>query len=166
MGSIRLEPRTTRGRRLRHPQSGDLAAGRTALAPASAARERTTETSHPKHPKQKQHEAGRKPRFPARAVPLPSERDRRSRELLDDEVDELARDDDRLARLAAVQVAPHALALARTRYELVLAQACVHLEPVAHLAVDLDDELERLPHELRLVGLRPRPLPEALVTQH
>ena len=40
------------GRRLRHPRRGDLAAGRTALAPASAARERTDEPSTPRAPKQ------------------------------------------------------------------------------------------------------------------
>src|SRR5206468_9667762 len=100
-------------------------------ARAGLRRARAHETGLPpsRASKAKTHEAGRKPRFPARAVPLPSERDRRSRELLDDEVHELIRNNDRLARLAAVQVAPHALALARTRYELVLAQARLDLEP-------------------------------------
>src|SRR4051812_17957112 len=36
------------GRRLKQPRSGGLAGGRTALAPASAARERTKETSRPR----------------------------------------------------------------------------------------------------------------------
>src|SRR5262249_60809481 len=74
---------------------------------------------------------------------------------LDHEVDELPGDEDRLARLAAVEVAPHALAVARPRDELLLAQARVDLEPVAHPSVDLDDELERLADELRLLGLWP-----------
>ena len=44
-----LEPRTAKGRRLRHGEAG-LAAGRTALAPASAARERTTQASRHTEP--------------------------------------------------------------------------------------------------------------------
>src|SRR5205085_1840368 len=75
---------------------------------------------------------------------------RRPGSALRHEVHELAWDDDRLAGLAAVQIGANALALARPRDELVLAQAGVDLEPVAHLAVHLDDELEGLAHELRL----------------
>src|SRR4029077_4199620 len=85
---------------------------------------------------------------------------------LDHEVHELARDDDRLARLAAVEVAPHALSVARTRDKLFLAQTRVDLEPVAHPAVHLHDELERLANTLLPVGLRPRRLPQTLVPEH
>src|SRR5436190_13055921 len=84
---------------------------------------------------------------------------------LDDEVDELAGDDDRLARLRAVEERRDALGAARERDELFLAQRRVRLEAVAHLAVHLDDELERVAHELRLVGFGPRLLPQPLVAE-
>jgi len=48
-----------------------LAAGRTALAPALDARERTTATSHRQRRKPEQHGAAGRPRSPGGAVPFP-----------------------------------------------------------------------------------------------
>src|SRR5581483_4298632 len=62
----------------------------------------------------------------------------------DDDVHELARNDDRLPHLCAVDVRLHALRRERPRDELFLGQVDVDLEPVAHLAVHLHDELEGL----------------------
>src|SRR5437764_7716594 len=57
------------------------------------------------------------------------------RELADDQVDELARHDDRLPDLAAVEVSLHLRRLLRTRDQLLFRQVGRHLEPVAHLSV-------------------------------
>ena len=81
---------------------------------------------------------------------------------LDDEVDELAR-----ARRSSLRISLPSTCAAtrgsvlRARDELVLGQADRHLDPVAHLAVHLDDELERVPLEQAGIGLRPRAPPTA-----
>src|SRR5207244_11385119 len=70
---------------------------------------------------------------------------RRSADLADHEVDELARDDDRFPDLLAVHVRPYALGLQRARHQLVLRQPGFDLEAVAHAPVYLHDQLERVP---------------------
>src|SRR5215207_6117647 len=85
--------------------------------------------------------------------------------LLDHEIDELTGDDDRLPRLAAVQVCADALGLARERDQLLLGDRRRHLQPVAQLPVDLEHDLDRLALEQGRIGHRPRPLPQPLVPQ-
>src|SRR3954463_12065754 len=79
--------------------------------------------------------------------------------LAGDQVHELPRDDDRLAELEPVEMCQHTGRRLRAGDELLLGRAGLHLEAVAHLSVDLDDELERVALELRRIGLRPRVLP-------
>src|SRR5262245_35996116 len=81
------------------------------------------------------------------------------------EVDELARHDDRLSDLASVQLRLHLWRLLRPRYELLLGQVGRHFHPVAHLPVHLHDELERLALKQRGVCDRPRLLPEIRVPE-
>src|SRR5687768_13066687 len=83
----------------------------------------------------------------------------------DDEVDQAARHDDRLADLLAVQMALHARKLLGTRDELVLGQVDRDLDATAHATVDLDDQLERLLLEQRGVRLRPRRRPQTLMAE-
>src|SRR3954469_3424908 len=84
---------------------------------------------------------------------------------LDDQVDEPAGHDDRLPDFLAVQVRLHLLRRLRPRHQLVLRLARRGLDAVAHLAVHLQHQLERLPLQERLVGDRPRLLPQPLVAQ-
>src|SRR5581483_3799129 len=72
-------------------------------------------------------------RLPARGEPP----------LADDEVHELAGHDDRLDDRAAVQVRLHLRRALRPLDELLRGRVDIDLEAVAHLAVHLDDELER-----------------------
>src|SRR5438067_6488214 len=88
-----------------------------------------------------------------------------ARLLVHNDVDELARHDDRLPDRRPVQMRLHLGRRRGPRDELFLGQADVDLEPVAHLAVHLDDELERLALQLRLVRLRPGLLPQPLVAE-
>ena len=74
---------------------------------------------------------------------------------LDDQVDELARDDDLLADLLAVHVGAHARELLRARDQLGLGEPDRHLDLVPHPPVHLHDQLERLALEQGRVGLRP-----------
>src|SRR5262245_31890173 len=60
--------------------------------------------------------------------------------LADDEIDELSRDDDRLADFTAVQMSLYLGRARCTRNQLLLRQVGRDDEPVAHLAVDLHDE--------------------------
>src|SRR5437016_7724825 len=72
--SKRFNQSTTKGRRLRQPRSGDLAGGRTALAPASAARGRPTVASQPRHLNENCTErAGNRAFRPAQFLPPASE---------------------------------------------------------------------------------------------
>src|SRR4051812_19859576 len=83
----------------------------------------------------------------------------------DDQVHELPRDDDRPADLEAVEMRLDTRRRLRARDELVLRDVGLDLEPVSHLTVHLDDELERIALELRRMGFRPRLLPQPLVPQ-
>jgi hypothetical protein len=78
-GSKRLNPVSARGRRLRHPRSGDFSRRPDRARARRGARERTKVASRPGIDKKRQHGAGRKPRVPACGVPFPGGRDRRSR---------------------------------------------------------------------------------------
>src|SRR5438067_13774399 len=85
--------------------------------------------------------------------------------LRDDEVHELARHDDRLPDLLAVQMRLHLRRLLRARDELVLGRVGGHLDAIADATVHLDDELEGLPLELRRVSDWPPPLPQPRMAQ-
>ena len=82
---------------------------------------------------------------------------------LDDQVDELPRHDDRLPDLLAVQVRLHLRRGLRPLDQLLLGLAHRRLHPVAHAAVHLQHQLEGLALQQRLVGDRPRLLPQPLV---
>ena len=82
--------------------------------------------------------------------------------LANDEVDELAGHDDLLDDLLAVEVAADLLAAARQLQQLVLGGVGRRLDPVAQLAVDLDDEGEGVGCQQRRVGLGPGLLPDPL----
>src|SRR5205085_2771983 len=85
--------------------------------------------------------------------------------LAENEIHELARHDDRLLDLGAVQVRLHLRRRLRARDELVLRQARLDLEAVAHAAVHLHDEHERVALELRLLGAPPPPAPRAATSE-
>src|SRR3954454_8784598 len=85
--------------------------------------------------------------------------------LADDEVDELARDDDRLADLLAVELCLHLLGRESQLDELLVGEVDRDLEAVAQLAVHLHDELERRASEEPLARDGPRRLPETLVPE-
>src|SRR5439155_15572014 len=76
-----------------------------------------------------------------------------------DEVHELARHDDRLADLLAVELGLNAGRRLRPLDQLGLGEIGRDLDTVANPAVDLDHELERLALEQRLVGDGPWLLP-------
>src|SRR3954469_14543958 len=78
-----------------------------------------------------------------------------------DDVDQLARHDDLLEHVLAVDVRLHVGLLAGQREQLVLGRARRGVDAIAHLAVDLDDQHERVGVQERLVGRRPRLLPHA-----
>src|SRR5689334_16454073 len=84
---------------------------------------------------------------------------------LHDQVHEAAGDDDRLTYLFPVQMRLDARRRQSPLDELRLGFGHRRLEPIADLAVDLDNELERLTLELRRVCLRPRLLPQPLVPE-
>src|SRR5205823_6382253 len=86
-------------------------------------------------------------------------------DLIYDEVDELARHDDRLPDPLAVHVRLHPRRRQSPLDELLLGRARGNLDAVAHLAVHLDHELERLALQQPLVGDRPGRLPQARVAQ-
>ena len=81
--------------------------------------------------------------------------------LTNDEVDELARNDNSFCKLSTVQVGFDLRRLAGKPLLLLSRRAGRHLDPVAQLPVHLDDELERVGDEQVGVGLRPRLLPYA-----
>src|SRR5207244_13305490 len=68
--------------------------------------------------------------------------------LADDDVHELARDDDRLADRGSVDVGLHLRGGERARHELVLGTRGLDLESIAHFAVHLHHELERVALQL------------------
>src|SRR3954469_19769038 len=84
--------------------------------------------------------------------------------LADDEVDELARHDDDLDDLLAVDLRLQARR-ARERLELLARRSRRGLYAVAPLAVDLHDQLDRVALEHRRVRVGPRLLPHALARQ-
>src|SRR6266516_911022 len=83
----------------------------------------------------------------------------------DDEVDELARHDDRLAYLFAVQLSLDAGRGLRPLDQLGLGQLGRDLEAVTNLAVDLNHQLEGVVLEQGLVGDGPRLLPHSLLAE-
>src|SRR5919204_3461979 len=82
-----------------------------------------------------------------------------------DEIHEPARHDDRLPDLPAVEMHLHLRRCLGAGYQFVLRQVRRHMHAIADLAVDLDDELERLVDEHRGIGLRPRRLPKPFVAE-
>src|SRR5262245_26297170 len=71
---------------------------------------------------------------------VPDIRPRTWKKSANDQIDELAGHDDLLDDLLAVEPAAHVLALPRGRQQLLLRGLGGDLDPVAELAVDLDDE--------------------------
>jgi hypothetical protein len=86
-------------------------------------------------------------------------------DLADDEVDELSRDDNRLADLLAVQVRLHARGGLGQLDQLAFGRVDRDLHAVAYLPVHLNHELERVALEQHRVGLRPRLFPQPLVPE-
>ena len=76
-----------------------------------------------------------------------------------------SRDDDLLADLLAVQELLNPSRRARLLDQLLLGHVRRDLDPVAHAAVDLDHEFERLTLQQRRIRLRPGLLPQPFVPQ-
>src|SRR6185369_8542763 len=86
-------------------------------------------------------------------------------EELDDQVHEPSGDDDGFLHLFAVEVSGDPGKLLGARDELVVVKPGRHLDPAAHAAVHLDDELEGLALEESGIGLGPLRAPEPLVAE-
>src|SRR5689334_11081864 len=86
-------------------------------------------------------------------------------DLIDDEVDEPARDDDLLDDRLAVEMALDVLARPRQLGQLLLRRVRCDLDPVAELAVDLHDQHVGLALEQGCIGLRPGLLPDPLALE-
>ena len=86
-------------------------------------------------------------------------------EELDDQVHKPSGNDDGVLHLFAVEVSGDARKLLGARDELVVVKAGRHLDPAAHAAVHLDDELEGLALEESGIGLGPLRAPEPLVAE-
>src|SRR5580700_2515391 len=86
--------------------------------------------------------------------------------LADDDVDQLVRDDDHLGDLVPVEMGLDAAGLEAQFFQLLAPRpgGCIH--PVADLAVDLANELERVGLAHVGIGVGPRLLPPAPAGEH
>src|SRR5206468_2746155 len=81
--------------------------------------------------------------------------------LAHDDIDELVGHHDDLCHLAIVYVAADAARAEREPLELLARGSCRRADAVANLAIDLQDELERVGVQHRGIGHRPWLLPHA-----